>query len=87
MTATSLRPLLVLLLFLAGRIGRLLLLQGTGVTSNPRNNDMYFISSPTYTIGIDLITEAEPALLTSFSFAGALFFCLLNRSEIKKEKI
>lgn len=72
MTAKSLLPLLVFLLFLAGKIWRLLLLQGTGVTSNPYNN-MYFISSPTYTIGIDLITEAEPALLTSFSFAVALF--------------
>jgi len=45
---------------------------------------MHFISSPAYSIGIDLITEAEPALLTSFSFAVALFFCPLDQSERDK---
>lgn len=60
MTAKSLLPLLLFLLFLAGKNGRLLLLQGTSVTSNPYNNDMYVIASPTHTISIDLITEAKP---------------------------
>lgn len=67
------------------KIWRLLLLEGTGVTRNPCNNDMYFMSSPAYTIGIDLMTEAEPALLASFSFAVALLFCLEDLPEITLE--
>lgn len=47
---------------------------------------MYFISSPMYTIGIDPITEAEPVLLTPFSSAAALLFCLDELPEIKKKR-
>lgn len=36
--------------------------------------------------GIDLIIEAEPALLTSFSFALPLLFCLEDLPEIKKKR-
>lgn len=59
MTAKSL--LCLPLFFWQEKIWRLLLLEGTGATSNPCNNDIDFISSPAYTIGINLITEAEPA--------------------------